>query len=130
VVLDRLRGFIRSDHPGLYAALEGARLVHSDDQHLQVSIPEPFTAQRLRDRIETFEAVCANFFGRPTRVEIQSDKAETASDDALAHGGRESLTGEAMRQLRQRALNHPAISRAIEILDGEITEIRPTEPVR
>jgi hypothetical protein len=130
VVIDRLRGFIRSDHPGLYAALEGARLVDSDDQHLRVSIPEPFAAQRLRGRIETLESVCAEFFGRPTRLEIESEQPAAGSDEALARGGREPLTGEAMRQLRQRALNHPAISLAVEILDGEITEIRPTDPTR
>jgi DNA polymerase-3 subunit gamma/tau len=130
VVIDRLRGFIRSEHPGLFAALEGARLVDSGNQHLRVSVPEPFAAQRLRDRIETLESACAKFFGHPTRLEIQAEEAETQPDEAAAHGGRKALTGEAMRQLRQRALNHPAISRAVEILDGEITEIRPTDPAR
>ncbi len=101
-----------------------------DDQPDFVCIQEPFTAQRLRDRIETLESVCAKFFGRPMRLEIQSEEAEPDSDEDAAPRGREPLTGEAMRQLRQRALNHPAISRAVEILDGEITEIRPAEPLR
>ncbi len=130
VVIDRLRGFLRSDHPGLYAALDGARLVASDDSHLRVSVPEAFAAQRLRGRIETLETVCAEFFGRPTRFEIESEESTTGSDEAQARGGPEPLTNEAKRQLRQRALNHPAISRAIEILDGEITEIRPTDSAR
>jgi hypothetical protein len=95
-----------------------------------VSVPEAFAAQRLRGRIETLETVCAEFFGRPTRFEIESEESTTGSDEAQARGGPEPLTNEAKRQLRQRALNHPAISRAIEILDGEITEIRPTDSAR
>ncbi len=129
VVIDRLRAFIRTDHPGLYAALEGARLEAAGDQHYALSVPETFAAQRLRDRIEALESVCAEFFGHPARLEIRSDQGEPAADDA-AHADREAHSGEAMRQLRQRALHHPAISRAVEILDAEITEIRPTDPAR
>jgi DNA polymerase-3 subunit gamma/tau len=130
VVLDRLRGFIRSEHPGLFAALNDARLIDCDNQLLRVSVPEPFAAQRLRDRIETLESACAKFFGRSTRVEIETEEVETEVDEAAMHGGREAPTGEAMRKLRQRALNHPAINRAVEILEAEITEIRPAGSIR
>jgi uncharacterized protein with von Willebrand factor type A (vWA) domain len=37
------------------------------------------------------------------------------------------LSADSLKKLRQRALNHPAINRAVEILDGEIGEIRPVE---
>jgi hypothetical protein len=32
---------------------------------------------------------------------------------------------EALRRLRQKALNHPAVAEALDLLDGDIAEIRP-----
>jgi len=67
VILDRLRGFMREEHPGLAAALEGGKLLERDDQRIRVFIQEPFAAQRLRDRTESLEAACAKFFDRISR---------------------------------------------------------------
>jgi len=127
VVLDRLRGFIRESHPGLVAALEEAKLLERSDRKLRIFTPEPFAAERLRDRRESLEAVCAEFFGHPIQVEI-----ETVDPAAEVEGetAKTVLTGEALRKLRQRALQNPAVNRAVEILDGEIVEIRPVGHAR
>jgi len=120
VILDRLRDSIGANHPGLMAALEGARLIEFDDQHLRLMTPEPFMARRLRGRLEALESECEKFFGRRIRVEIAlPDDAEQSHDTEPAP------SGEALRELRQRALDHPAVNRAVEILEGEIIEIRP-----
>ena len=130
VVLDRLRGFIGENHPGLVAALEGGKLLERDDQHLRVFVEEPFAAQRLRDRLESLETVCAEFFGHPIRVQIETTEANTEAESGAATGAIAALTGEALRELTQRALKNPAVNRAVEILDGEIVEIRPTGHTR
>ena len=124
IVFDRLRGFIGNEHPGLFAAMEGGKLLELDEQRLRLFIPEPFAAQRLRDRLDSLGSVCAEFFGRPTGVEIETTEAVPGAGREAAH------SGEALRQLRQRALNHPGVNRAVEILDGEIVEIRPAGPTR
>jgi hypothetical protein len=122
VILDRLRDFLAADHPGLMAALEGGRLIEHDEKHLRVLIPEPFAAKRLRGRLEALESECGKFFKRQMRVEIvTADDTPAPSSDAVA-----APSGEALRELRQRALDHPAVNRAVEILEGEIIEIRPT----
>jgi len=125
VVLDRIRAFIKKNHPGLMAALEGGHLIERDDDHLRVMIPESFAAQRLRDRIETLESECEKFFGRRTRVEIVTPEDEPAPGTETKRGQEAALSSDALRELRQRALDHPAVNRAIEFLDGEIVEIRP-----
>jgi hypothetical protein len=50
--------------------------------------------------------------------------SEAATDTKAA------LSGEALRDLTQRALKNPAVNRAVEILDGEIVGIRPTGDTR
>jgi DNA polymerase-3 subunit gamma/tau len=126
VILDRLRGFIGKDHPGLAAALEGGKLLERDDQHIKLFIQEPFAAQRLRDRLESLEAACAKFFGNPIRVQIETVETDAEAGSEASAGAKTALTGEALRELTQRALKNPAVNRAVEILDGEIVEIRPT----
>jgi DNA polymerase-3 subunit gamma/tau len=130
VVLDRLRGFIGKNHPGLVAALEGGKLLDRDDKHMRVFIQEPFAAQRLRDRLESLETACAEFFGHPIRVQIETAEANAEAGSGAATDAKAALTGEALRELTQRALKNPAVNRAIEILDGEIVEIRPTGHTR
>jgi len=130
VVFDRLRGFIGKDHPGLVAALEGGKLLERDDRHIRVFIQEPFAAQRLRDRLESLEAACSTFFGNPIRVEIETTEDEAEAGSGAATGTKAKLSGEALRELTQRALKNPAVNRAVEILDAEIVEIRPAGSTR
>jgi len=130
VVLDRLRGFMREEHPGLVAALEGGKLLERDDQHIRVFIQEPFAAQRLRDRLEILEAACAKFFGHPMRVQIETAEADAEKGNGATTDSKAALSAEALRELTQRALKNPAVNRAVEILDGEIVEIRPTGNTR
>ena len=130
VVLDRLRGFMREEHPGLVAALEGGKLLERDDEHIKVFVQEPFAAKRLRDRLKSLEAACAKFFGHPIRVQIETTEAGAKNGSGATADSKEALSGEALRELTQRALKNPAVNRAVEILDGEIVEIRPTGHTR
>jgi len=120
IVLDRLRGFIESRNAGLYGALGQARLLERSPDRLRIQVAERFAAQRIRDRIESLESLCEKFFGCKTTVTVETR-------DEGFDGATRELGVEALKELRQRALNHPAVNRAVEILDGEIIEIRPVE---
>ncbi len=117
VVFDRLRSFAGTSHPGLRAALQGSRLIERSEEALHLAVPAGFAAQRLRDRSEQLEALCAHFFGRPMRVQV--------SVEDEAQPGRPDRDPEAIRRLRQDALKDPGVLAAVEVLEGEIVEIRP-----
>ncbi len=117
VVFDRLRAFVGREHPRLAAALEGGKLLERESGRLRIAVPNRFAAQRLGGRRDIVEDLCSRFFGEPTRVEVEMQKAGSP-------GGGPRNDPETARKLRQKALNHPAIGAAIETLEGEITEIR------
>jgi len=117
VVLDRLRVVLADQDRGLAAALEGATLVERSDRALRIAVPEAFAARRLERRIADLEAVCERLFGRPTRVAISGPSSEEP-------GAREQVDAERARR-RREALDHPAVNAALEILGGEVVEIKP-----
>jgi hypothetical protein len=61
--------------------------------------------------------VCARLFGRPMRVEI-------AGPGEGAKGGAANGDDDALRRRRREALAYPAVNAALEILGGEVLEIR------
>jgi DNA polymerase-3 subunit gamma/tau len=119
-VFDRLRALAREQSPAIYASLEGGALLERSDAGLRIAVPEAFAANRLREKLETLEALAARFFGRPTAVRVELQEEEAAPDDAAARPDPETV-----RQRRQAALNHPGVGRTLEIMGGEIVEIRP-----
>jgi DNA polymerase-3 subunit gamma/tau len=120
VVFDRLRAFSRAESPAVFAALDGGRLVEQNDTGLRIAVPEAFAADRLRDKAPLLEALTARFFGRPMSVRVELDARDAAGEaDAV------SEDPDTLRLRRQAALNHPGVSRALEIMGGEVVEIRP-----
>ncbi len=120
-VFDRLRAFAQQENRGLFAALEGGRLLERSDLALRIELPSAIAARRLETRRGDLESVCARFFGRPLKVELCTESAAAAG---LARGEADAAS-ELARRRRQEALAHPALNQALEILGGEILEIRP-----
>jgi DNA polymerase-3 subunit gamma/tau len=118
VIFDRLRSFAGQENPGLLAPLEGGRIVDQGPDHLRIVVLTPFSAKRLNRKRGEFEAACARFFGREMRIEIETSSGGPSDD--IPAGDPETL-----RNQRQQALNNPAVSLAMEVLGGEIVEIRP-----
>ncbi len=118
LVLDRLRAFVRAEHRGLAATLEGGQLLEREPDRLKIGVEGSFAATRLTSRLDVLEEICARFFGRRMRLEIVP--LESAAAAAAAAGIDEAL----VRQRRQAALQHPAVNAALEILGAEILEIR------
>jgi DNA polymerase-3 subunit gamma/tau len=120
VVFDRLRAFAGKQDPGLFAALDGGELVEIEASRLRIRVPAGFGARRLEQKRTAFEQCCESFFGRPVAVELESvGEAPEAASAAQAS------SAEALRRLRQQALSHPAVNAVLELLEGEIVEIRP-----
>jgi DNA polymerase-3 subunit gamma/tau len=117
-VFDRFRAFTREPGPGIFAALEGGRVLERSAGCLRLAVPEGFAARRLREKVSQLEALAARFFGEPTRVEVAEERSSPPGADAAEDG-------EAVRLRRQAALNDPGVGRALEILGGEIVDIRP-----
>jgi DNA polymerase-3 subunit gamma/tau len=117
VIFDRLRANFRKADPGLSGALDGGRLVACTEGKLRFEVPRAFAARRLEDRRETFEKILERFFGRPITFAIETEGVEKSA----ASGA----DPEALRALRQHALNNPGVNAALDVLQGEIVEIRP-----
>jgi DNA polymerase-3 subunit gamma/tau len=120
VVFDRLRAFAGKQDPGLFAALEGGRLVRIEAARLCLSVPAGFAARRLEQKREPLERCCESFFGRRVAIELEI----VGEAPAAAHLARGS-DAEALRRLRQQALSHPAVNAALELLEAEIVDIHP-----
>jgi DNA polymerase-3 subunit gamma/tau len=118
VVFDRLRAFAVAESPHLAAAFDGGRLLERSEDRLRIAAPNRFAAQRLGDRLDELEQLCARFFGRPVRVKIETQESSGGSSGPEADP-------EALRRLRQKALNHPAVGHALDVLEGEVLEIQP-----
>jgi DNA polymerase-3 subunit gamma/tau len=119
VVFDRIRAFVLEEDRGLAAALESGRLIERREDALRVAVAEPFAARRLERRRPDLERACARLFGRAVRVAIVGPE-EPSGDRKLR-----ADESEAARRQRRDALDHPAVNRALEILGGEVVEIRP-----
>jgi hypothetical protein len=118
-VFDRLRAFAQEANRGLFAALEGGRLAARTEETLRIALPSALAVRRLEARREELSAVCERFFGRALGVVLE---AEGAPAPAAPRGAGPDPLG---KRRRQEALDHPAVNQALEILQGEIIEIRP-----
>jgi hypothetical protein len=119
-VFDRLRAFAQEENRGLFAALEGGRLIGRTEQALRISLPSAIAVRRFQARMDELTAVCERFFGHPLRVVMETEGAGGARPATQAAGPDPDA-----KRRRQEALNHPAVNQALEILKGEIVEIRP-----
>jgi DNA polymerase-3 subunit gamma/tau len=120
VVLDRVRAVLGDSDRGLAAALDGATLLEWSDRQLRIAVPEAFAARRLERRQADLEAVCSRLFGRSLRVVVSGPDAPAAPPVERSEADEEHL-----RRRRREALDHPAVNAALEILGGEVLEIRP-----
>ncbi|MEE8580785.1 MAG: DNA polymerase III subunit gamma/tau [Myxococcota bacterium] len=125
LVFDRLRGFAQRDNRGLFASLDGGRLLQRGQDLLRIGLHGAFHAKRLRDRLPELEAVCTRFFGTAMRVELICLDESASGQETSPEPSREQA-----RQRRQAALRHPAVNVALRELEAEIVDILPLEDGR
>ncbi len=123
-VFDRLRALAQGDDRTLAGALEGGCLVERGPDRLRIALPNPFAARRLERRVADLEALAARLFGRPVRIAVEGP-AEEGNDAA-----RRVQESDLARRRRQEALANPAVNETLQVLGGEVLEIRPLGPPR
>jgi len=118
IIYDRLCALAQERNRGLFAALEGGHLVAREEGRIQIELPTSVATRRLQGRIGELEEVCERLFGRPTKVTLTARENATPRPE---HGPGQDRA----RRQRKEALSHPNVNQALEILGGEIVEIRP-----
>jgi DNA polymerase-3 subunit gamma/tau len=121
VIYDRLCAFAQERNRGLFAALEGGQLLERAPGRMRIHLASALAARRLASRAQELEEVCQQFFGETVRIELESSGSSRPESAAVAR----PEDTEAARRRRQQALDHPGVNTAIEVLGGEIVEIRP-----
>lgn len=122
-VFDRLREAAREHDRMLFGALEGGRAVGLQDDRLRLALPSGVAVRRLEARRPALLEVCRRLFGE--RIEVALEGPGPAAAGATPPRERDAGAAPAGRRRRQEALEHPAVNDALEILGGEILEIRP-----
>jgi len=118
VLFDRLRAKALETDRARFASLDVASLIELRGQTLGLGVPGAFHAERLLARRAEIEALGERLFGRPIRVTVEMHEAKTAREMG-------SDQREVSRRRRQEALNSEPVNLALQILEGEIIEIRP-----
>jgi hypothetical protein len=124
VVFDRLRSVAQKENRGLFSILDEGQLLERSEGLLRIALAPGFGARRLATRIADLEAIAGRLFGHPTRVEIETGGGDE-TPRAARKSGRPPADSDLARRRRQDALQHPGINDAIDLLGGEIVDIRP-----
>jgi hypothetical protein len=116
--------FTRGERPTLAEHLAKCAPARLERQEMAIAAPRGFRADYLsrRDHVAQIEELAGRFFGRPMRVQVSA--AEAASD-AAAEAPRPRTA-----DLTSAALRDPAVQAAVNILGGEIAEVRERRPRR
>jgi hypothetical protein len=86
---------------------------------VRIALPHAFALRRLERRAGALRELCERFFGGPMTVELEGPP-QTGEPEARA-----AEESDLARRRRQEALLHPSVNAALEILGGDVVEIRP-----
>jgi len=110
---DELLGFVQQKKLGLYLTLTHARYVGGGAGQLVLGVAKEKFRSELSSRTtqSQLESFCSEFYGTPTRVRIEAVSEEVVPPTAPPQAS--------------EMLEHPSVKAAVEILGGEVREIRP-----
>lgn len=121
--------FVKAERPRIGSLLEHGSLLALELPLLRVGVTAgSFLMQQLGDA-ETkgrLDEVAQQFFGQDVQVSIEplSSKKEAPLSLVAAEEKKESDRG---RRLREDALSHPLVQKAVDIFSGEIESIKPID---
>ncbi len=116
--------FARGERPTLADHLATGARARLDGLRVAIEAPRGFRAVYLarRDHVAQIEELAARFFGRPMRVQVTAAESGSAGEpDAPRPSAAERTSA---------ALQDPAVQAAVNILGGEIAEVRERRPRR
>ncbi len=111
---EELLGFVQQKKIGLYLSLSHARFLARANGTLAVGVAkEKFRAELTSRATQSqLEALISEFYGTPTRVRVEAVSEEARSAAPAAASANEML-------------EHPSVKAAVDILGGEVREVRP-----
>jgi DNA polymerase-3 subunit gamma/tau len=114
--------FVRSERPTLADHLGTCEMSRMEGSVLEIEAPTGFRHDYLtrRDHVAEVEDLVGRFFQRPLRVVVSPGKAKKAAAEIQASDAAASTA-----DLTTAALGDPVVRAAVEILGGEVAEVRP-----
>ena len=117
--------FVHNERPTLADHLGKCTVRRLDDAAATLSVPRGFRFDYLsrRDHVTLVEEIAARFFGRPLRMVVEAADGAANGGAAPAEAPRASVA-----DLTNAAMQHPTVKAAMEILGGEVSEVRERRP--
>ncbi len=114
-------GFVRSEKVTLSPYLESAQPPELGGTVLALQVPRGYYYDYLaqRDHMQVVEDLARRFFERPVTMTLTISDAPSGSAPAT------DAAAESPAALHAAALGNPAVRAAVEILGGEVQEIKP-----
>ncbi len=109
-----------------YLLEKDGRLLVLDPPRLEIGIPErSFGMVNDADFIAYLEQIAGEYFGMALKLKVVPLNGDRALQPPSLSDEREARESGRRKQLRDETLAHPGVKAALEILGGEIAEIRP-----
>jgi hypothetical protein len=114
VAAARARGSIR-----LSQFVAGSRPLEESAERLHIGVANELAAETLRAEIAMLAELAAAAYGGPRQIELSVARADEPSAPTPVSAATRS------RELNERARSSPTVRSAVEVLGGEITDVRP-----
>jgi DNA polymerase-3 subunit gamma/tau len=112
-------GFVAAAHAkGLRMFLVGSHPLEESAERVHIGLATELAEQTLRPQIGMLAELVAAAYGGPRRVELSVVRATAPAATPASAAARS-------RELDERARSSPTVRSALEVLGGEITDVRP-----
>ena len=126
-LVEHVRGRRR---PGIAAILEQASLLAIELPLLHIGLPRnSFVLTQLQDR-EYFDALtqlAEDYFGTPVTIRIAAVDGAAGNAPPSLVEERRAKESDRQRRLREDALGHPMVKKAVEVFEAAVEEVRPID---
>jgi DNA polymerase-3 subunit gamma/tau len=114
VAAARAKGSLR-----LSQFVAGSRPLEESAERLHIGVANELAAETLRAEIAMLAELAAAAYGGPRRIELSVARADELTVATPVSAAARS------RELNERARSSPTVRSAVEVLGGEITDVRP-----
>jgi DNA polymerase-3 subunit gamma/tau len=124
---DGFLAFVNEKRGTLGLHLGTCSVLQLDDAVLEIEAPTSFRYNYLarRDHLEEMEELARQFFGSERRIKVRA-----RGTPAAAGGATEEAKEPSSAELATAALGNPIVRAAVDILGGEVAEVRARRPRR
>ncbi len=121
---------VRSRRPMIASLLEHGSLLKQELPELEIGFPAgSFHLEQIKDA-ETFAVLvelASEFFAQSINLKIVSIDARNGQAPPSLLEERKAQESDRKKRLREDALEHPTIQKAVEVFEGKICDVRPID---